>query len=369
MIASTKPVVQFDRTSADLVKVRADDSHREMVRATHGFLRSVAEISSTAVWVVEGFASLAQYLCARYQVVYSTASAWVRDAEGLKTRPDLDGAMSRGELSADQSKAIFTLTEHKPYLEGLWVEACSEKEWPIERLVREARRSVAERLSNSSDHATYLDMRTSRNEEFMELRGRLLAEDGSVVMKALDSLLPENILHDRISGGWAKSLVTMAREHLAGVQPDSNGCANVVVHCNETDLAQSRGVGESDTGEFLPMHVVRAIACDGKVSTVLHARDGEATAISNSTRRVGTKLARHVIHRDKTCQFPGCSRTRGVENHHIVHWADGGRTEAANLVLLCPTCHRHVHRTGLTAKRVLQRQVRFYRRDGTVLRF
>jgi hypothetical protein len=32
--------------------------------------------------------------------------------------------------------------------------------------------------------------------------------------------------------------------------------------------------------------------------------------------------------------------------HHVVHWADGGGTDLANLVLLCRAHHRVIHTTG-----------------------
>jgi hypothetical protein len=34
--------------------------------------------------------------------------------------------------------------------------------------------------------------------------------------------------------------------------------------------------------------------------------------------------------------------------HHIRHWEDGGPTELANLVLVCPFHHRLHHRGGIT---------------------
>nr|NKE03860.1 HNH endonuclease [Mycobacterium tuberculosis]NKE40849.1 HNH endonuclease [Mycobacterium tuberculosis] len=40
----------------------------------------------------------------------------------------------------------------------------------------------------------------------------------------------------------------------------------------------------------------------------------------------------------------GCGATRGLHAHHIRHWQDGGATELANLVLVCPYHHRAHHR-------------------------
>ncbi|MCV7403483.1 HNH endonuclease signature motif containing protein, partial [Mycobacterium marseillense] len=40
--------------------------------------------------------------------------------------------------------------------------------------------------------------------------------------------------------------------------------------------------------------------------------------------------------------------TRGLHAHHIRHWEDGGPTELANLVLVCPYHHRLHHRGEIT---------------------
>ncbi|MBU3751596.1 MAG: HNH endonuclease, partial [Mycobacterium sp.] len=48
------------------------------------------------------------------------------------------------------------------------------------------------------------------------------------------------------------------------------------------------------------------------------------------------------------CVVPGCGTTRGLHAHHIRHWEDGGPTDLANLVLLCPFHHRMHHRGGIS---------------------
>jgi hypothetical protein len=52
--------------------------------------------------------------------------------------------------------------------------------------------------------------------------------------------------------------------------------------------------------------------------------------------------------RDGGCRFPGCAEHRYVEAHHVRHWADGGPTDLANLVLLCWRHHHALHEGGYT---------------------
>ena len=46
----------------------------------------------------------------------------------------------------------------------------------------------------------------------------------------------------------------------------------------------------------------------------------------------------------------GCSGSSGwagaCDAHHIIWWDDNGTTDIPNLVLLCPKCHRKVHKHG-----------------------
>ena len=66
--------------------------------------------------------------------------------------------------------------------------------------------------------------------------------------------------------------------------------------------------------------------------------------------------------------FPGCDRPPGwCDGHHIVHWADGGPTDMANLALLCDHHHTAIHEGGWTMARAPDGTLTFTRPDGTQL--
>ena len=48
------------------------------------------------------------------------------------------------------------------------------------------------------------------------------------------------------------------------------------------------------------------------------------------------------------CRVPGCNHRRHLHAHHIHNWADGGKTSASNLVLLCTGHHTAVHEGTLS---------------------
>ena len=64
-------------------------------------------------------------------------------------------------------------------------------------------------------------------------------------------------------------------------------------------------------------------------------------------RIVSRRVRRLIEHRDGACRVPGCTNTRGIQVHHIVHWEDGGPTNTANLYCLCRRHHRLLHQGHL----------------------
>jgi hypothetical protein len=87
----------------------------------------------------------------------------------------------------------------------------------------------------------------------------------------------------------------------------------------------------------------RYLTCDATCE-VWFERDGEVIGAGRTTRLINRRLRRALEHRQHMCAVPGCGSTRGLHAHHIRHWEDGGPTELANLVLLCPYHHRLHHR-------------------------
>ncbi|RAU91507.1 hypothetical protein DQP58_20415 [Mycobacterium colombiense] len=89
------------------------------------------------------------------------------------------------------------------------------------------------------------------------------------------------------------------------------------------------------------------LSCDA-TGEVWFERRGEVIGAGRATRLISRRLRRALEYRDRTCVVPGCGATRGLHAHHLRHWEDGGPTELANLVLLCPYHHRLHHRGVLT---------------------
>ncbi|BBX65391.1 hypothetical protein MSAS_45650 [Mycobacterium saskatchewanense] len=116
----------------------------------------------------------------------------------------------------------------------------------------------------------------------------------------------------------------------------------VVVH-----LDVERRAAALHLGPLLSDADRRYLACDATCEVWLK-RHGEPIGAGRASRLINRRLRRALEYRDRCCAVPGCGATRGLHAHHLRHWEDGGPTELANLVLLCPHHHRLHHRGVIT---------------------
>ena len=86
--------------------------------------------------------------------------------------------------------------------------------------------------------------------------------------------------------------------------------------------------------------------CDGSV-TPIYVVDGVPVNVGRAQPIVPDRTRRIVEHRDLGCRVPGCTQTRWVQVHHIVHRSEHGDTDTWNLICLCSTHHRMHHRNQL----------------------
>lgn len=96
-----------------------------------------------------------------------------------------------------------------------------------------------------------------------------------------------------------------------------------------------------DTGLVVSHHA--AAPTSPARTGIPHSRLGGALNLGRRRRLASRAQLRALWDRDHGCRFPGCERRRYLHAHHIRHWADGGRTDLDNLVLLCGQHHRLLH--------------------------
>jgi 5-methylcytosine-specific restriction endonuclease McrA len=108
-------------------------------------------------------------------------------------------------------------------------------------------------------------------------------------------------------------------------------------------MQKGSGVADTEVGP-ISSEAVRRLACDATVSRIIVQADGSPAEAGHSRRVIPPALRRALDLRDQSCTHPGCDiPARWCDAHHIRHWADGGKTNLANLRLLCRKHHRDAH--------------------------
>ena len=204
------------------------------------------------------------------------------------------------------------------------------------------------------------------------LRGRLAPEDGATLMAAVEALAaPDPSTADgpdlrSAAQRRADAVVELARRALAappgsaaGLPIDGGARARVVV---TTDLAvltgAVRGAGLLPDDAPLSAGAVRRLACDAELVPAVLGSRSEPLDVGRAVYAVSPAQRRALVLRDRGCAAPGCRAPAGrCHAHHVEHWADGGTTDLANLVLLCGHDHRRTHQGVLEVHVVDERPV------------
>jgi hypothetical protein len=196
----------------------------------------------------------------------------------------------------------------------------------------------------------------------VSIDGLLDREAGAIVLTALSAASSPHGADDHRSAGQRRAdalveLCGLALDHgqlarEAGVRPHLlvTTPADVVGLSQGTEHLQ---VPEAAWTGPLPRETTRRLACDAEVTRILLSPDSLPLDVGRSTRVIPTHLRHALTVRDGGCVAEACDRPPAwTEAHHVVHWAEGGRTALDNLVLLCRAHHRKVHDDGWEFRQV-----------------
>jgi hypothetical protein len=101
--------------------------------------------------------------------------------------------------------------------------------------------------------------------------------------------------------------------------------------------------GATDLGT-LNARQARRIACDATVVPLVLDSASQPLDVGRAKRTAPPGIRRALVWRDGGCAFPACDRSAPwTDSHHVKHWADGGETSLANMVLLCRRHHTLIH--------------------------
>lgn len=326
-----------------------------------------------------GQASCADWVAWRCSMSPATAREHVRVARWLAGQPEVRECFARGELSFSKVRALSRLGPLTAPADALAMarEATAAQLERIVAATRRVGRDDAARAQADRHLDLYID-----DDGCAVLRARIPGEDGALVLRALEAALERLADGDRDRDGRgvddvsaetrepqrarnADALVLLADTALAAADAERTGGDRhqVVVHVDVATLAATEAQEAAATdgragphtcrlaeGAAIAAETARRLACDASIVAALE-RDGATLSVGRKRRSIPPAIRRALRRRDACCAFPGCTRTRWLDAHHIEHWAHGGHTSLDNLVHLCHHHHQLVHEGGWTLAR------------------
>jgi len=312
-----------------------------------------AECERRVDWSGEG-TTFAGWLAWRCSLLPRQAREHERIGKRLAELPRIRDAFSGGELSyakVGTLTRVATAGNEGQLLELAEVQTASQLERSVGAYRQLSREEAAEQQEREFLNYHWTD------DGSLAMRARLAADDGALVLRALDAgrealwerrrpAEPDGHEHARPSN--SEALLAMAELALAECvhERGSGERYQVVLHVDAATLAHDAdGRCELADGRPLAAETARRLSCDASLVELL-GRDGEPLALGRKRRTISPALRRALAARDRRCRFPGCDNTRFVDGHHIEHWSKGGETNLDNLLILCRRHHRLVHERG-----------------------
>lgn len=352
-------------TDADLEAIEAQITElaAHIAAARCRLVELLARYDEMGGWQRGGHASLAHWLNWRLGMGMGAARETVRVARALPELPTITAAFRVGALSYSKVRALTRVAT--PNNEAVLLKLAREgTASQLERILSGYRKAQSLKDANAAHARRGLECWYSEDGELV-VRGRLPAEAGAALMAALDAARevpdPDADSDEPPSAAAtrADALARIAESYLQrGDAPGKGGdrhLVNVVVNPDalrcDADRAAEPRAGLAEGHACLSTATAQRIACDASLMAIYENNRGEPLSVGRRTRIIPPAIERALRRRDRGCRFPGCSHTKYVDAHHVVHWAHGGETSLDNLVLLCRRHHRLVHEGGFRVAR------------------
>ena len=335
----------------------------------------VGELDARTAWSGSGVLSCAHWLSWRCGMGAKVASDRVRIARALRTLPKTFAAFAAGRVSFTQVRAITRVADaddEAKYL-GIAKEATGQQ---LERLVRGIRR--ARSLSIPKENrptVTVPQLRISHDDDgSIRISIRVSAEDGAAVLAALEASRADSTSPPPESSAAESNRPDAYDFHVAKLTTAGTGflhlCRAFLQHRGNTAPTKARrdrarltlhvdplsGWARLPDGELLPPGTLTTTLPTGTLptgtlptGTLRPLRPTDLTVHdAGRTLREANQPLRDLlgIIDGERCRYPSCTRKRKLHAHHVTEWQHGGRTDLANLVLLCSRHHTLVHNEG-----------------------
>ena len=362
-----------DLTSIEALDTRILNLCTRINAATYELLVMIREFDERGGCLKWGLDCTAKWLAWRCDLSMATAREKVRVAQSLKHLPLISGAFATGELSYSKVRSL-TRVANEGNEADLVAFALRNTSSHVAEYCRELRMGTPASIDIAERAFAHRSLRLRRDADrgMLSVTVELPLEAGELIDKALDKARDDACLEipDLVDTSWSKrqadAFVTMLKEYLQGneTREAKKSSDNYLVNIHVDQSALAGEVGRSS----VPIETVKRLCCDGQTVVMTETTDGEPLSIGRKSRVVPKGIERAVRARDKnTCRFPGCSNKRFVDIHHIEHWANGGETALAQLMLLCSKHHTLVHEGGFRIDKDFHDHWTFFRPDGIAI--
>jgi len=371
-------------------------------------LRRLAEIDRRRLYERDGHLSAASWLVARFRMAWGAATEQVRIARGLVAMELTQRALEAGEVSMSSVRVLANARAAEPEAFALGEEHLVEAARrhnvaDLQRIVAFWRDRVAREATGGRSEAMRARRRLHASATLggmVRVDGDLDPQNGESLLTALRAVLDgetrsREAEDDRtpaqrradalgeicrqwldgadrpiVAGERPHLTVTMDASALGLIGGDGNGGGRHGGGAGGTTPGDPAGGGTAELDHTGPLDIeaARQLACDASVMRVVMGPSSEPLDVGRRTPVVPAALRRAVIARDRHCRFPGCDRPHAwCDSHHVEHWADGGATALANLLLLCRRHHGLVHQSGGFTLELVDGRPVFRRPDGSEL--
>jgi hypothetical protein len=349
--------MEMGRATTDQLEQRLAAAEDVVSQARAVQLEVLEELDRRQVATGDGSRSLSEWVAARLDLAPKTAKSLVRTMRRTADQPELRRQLA-SSTTFDRIEALSRLQDRDADDLLLWTDVAG-----VQREAAKQARITADAETRTADDR-YLVMQQSLDKTRWKFWGGLDGHSGTIVDKVLSEAadaLPDDVEGD---AGWRRA--TALVESLVSDDP-AEAHVTVIVDAKEAEPTQGEAGVVLDSGARVGRQALEAILCDSTVEVTARAGDGRYMDYGRKQRTAPPALKRALLAEvGFTCAADGCTSRRRLQVHHLISWAEGGRTDQGELVVLC-WFHHHVVVHERHFEIVLypdHRRVRFRRPDG-----
>ncbi|MDE0579431.1 MAG: DUF222 domain-containing protein [bacterium] len=306
-------------------------------------------------------------VCHQLGISAYRARRLAKTAQGVAAMPQILGAVQDGHISADQGTLVAESHKRAPMSEqdqqelldlGGWQ---SHDEFKKSVTAREDQRRADDGMGRAERQRARRSFKVFDGSGGMVvLHAELDQVSGERVKIAVDAMstkmLGDDIAYDPVrtfEQRNADALVALiTRQPAESPNAAGEGAPGCGIRPQKTVLVvsadydaiegQLKNAGLID-GTPIELDELRRLACEAQIVPMIFAADGQPLYMGRAQRAVTKAQKLALYRRDSGCVSCGI-RPQACDAHHIQPWDHNGLTDMPNLVLLCPKCHRKVHK-------------------------